>query len=163
MTTAAVRFAEAAEAFCAWCETPATDGPSECRAAIRHLSNLYRLALDLRSRDDADPDVESAGVDREQWESVYSRHRELPFTYYWEVFEPVADLPDEPVAGDLADDLADTYGDLMSGLLLFRIGHIEEAEDSWHDHFQFHWGCHATSAIRAIHRWFAQDRSRWTA
>ncbi len=163
MTTSVDRFAAAAQAYCTWSESGAEDDASEARTAVRHLSILYALALDLCLREEADSDLDGVEVDDDAWKTVYARHHALPFDYYWEVGDPHSQSPGEPLCGDLADDLADIYRDLREGLSLFQEGHAAEAETAWFDCFQFHWGLHATQALSAIHRWFAGDRSRWTA
>lgn len=76
---------------------------------------------------------------------------------YWEAFDPFESS--EPVAGSLSDDLLDIYRDLRRGLGLWeqrgaadpvasRVAAIWE----WRFHFDNHWGDHATSALRALHR-----------
>ena len=53
----------------------------------------------------------------------------MPFQLYGEVFDSRRVPPEEPVVGDLADDLSDIYGDVNRGLLAFEAGRREEAAD----------------------------------
>jgi hypothetical protein len=75
----------------------------------------------------------------------------LPFQYYWELFHSVTKEPEEPVCGDLVDDLLDIYKDVKEGLLAFESGERVLAAWHWRNTFGFHWGRHATSAIKALH------------
>jgi hypothetical protein len=69
---------------------------------------------------------------------------------YWTIFDPHAQS--EPVLGDLADDLADIYWDIDSGLN--RADHGNETDDvlwEWKWSLRSHWGRHAAEAMRALH------------
>jgi hypothetical protein len=74
----------------------------------------------------------------------------FPFQYYWEIFEPVTDTPEEAVCGDITDDLGDIYIDVKEGLLAYPLSE-QSAVWHWRTTFGFHWGRHATSALRALH------------
>jgi hypothetical protein len=68
---------------------------------------------------------------------------------------------DKPVTASLADDIADIYRDVVSGLRHYRAGHRDEAVWQWTFTLQSHWGGHITGAIRALHCWLAaNDLSR---
>jgi Domain of unknown function (DUF5063) len=54
------------------------------------------------------------------------------------------------IHGSLADDLADIYRDLKKGLILSEKTSAEDALWNWRLHFDFHWGNHAMSALKAI-------------
>ncbi|MEE2886876.1 MAG: DUF5063 domain-containing protein [Planctomycetota bacterium] len=151
------QFAAAAEEFCAWCVGGTLDGASGARAAIRHLAHLYSMALDLQAPTNVDLDLDGEAVSDETWKTVFERCAALPFSYYSVAFNPHAVPPEEPVVGDLGDDLADIYRDLISGLSLHRNGHTKEAELDWHRSFESHWGRHASSAIQALHCWFEEN------
>lgn len=160
MPTHVDRFASAAEEFCAWCELEGKEEVAGARTALRYLTQLYSMALDLRMPPDANFDLDGEGSDDKTWKSVFNRSATLPFGYYSEVFNPLEVPSEAPVVGDLGDDLADIHRDLTSGLSLYRDGHVQEAEWEWRFHFQAHWGRHAASAIRALHCWFA-DQGVW--
>ncbi len=62
------------------------------------------------------------------------------------------------MVGDVADDISDIYIDVRRGLDLFDRGLESDALWVWVFNFHIHWGKHATSAIRALHAYFA---ARW--
>lgn len=73
---------------------------------------------------------------------------------YWEYFSPGDRL--SSVAGNLADDLADVYGDLKRGLDVRR--KCEScAVFEWTNNL-VHWGEHATSAMRVLHSLIIEHR-----
>jgi hypothetical protein len=98
---------------------------------------------------EATPSVEMADRDN----TIYVQASKLPLKYYSEVFNPLPVPGEEPIVGDLADDIADIYKDIRRGLDLLDAGYMEHAVWEWIFHLQHHWGEHATSAIRALH-WF---------
>jgi hypothetical protein len=61
------------------------------------------------------------------------------------------------VAADLADDLADIWRDVKSGLLLYRSENPAAASWEWRFHFKAHWGRHATGAMHALQAWFSAN------
>ncbi|MFX3619084.1 MAG: DUF5063 domain-containing protein [Sporolactobacillus sp.] len=67
---------------------------------------------------------------------------------YWEVFDPYH--LDEPLIGELSDDLSDIYIELKKGLQIYQ---KDKAEALWYWKFGFdsHWGFHAIDALRALH------------
>ncbi len=154
------RFATAAEEFCAWCELEGEDSIAEARTALGHVSQLYSMALELRLPSDANLELDGEGSDDKTWKFVFKRSAILPFNHYSVVFDPLEVSPEDPVTGDLADDLADMHRDLTRGLSLYRNGHLPAAEWDWRFNFQIHWGRHAASAIHALHCWFA-DQGEW--
>jgi hypothetical protein len=82
---------------------------------------------------------------------VYRRFAALPVGKYSEIFDP-SDVPaGEPVVGDVADDLADVYRDLIQGVRLEAAGRPRDALWQWLMNFHIHWGRHAVSALRALH------------
>ena len=153
----AARFREAATQFCAY--ITARDQLTTTRFIgdlPRHLAALYAAAASLPV---AEPESEELDRDRtshDDWRTLFQSlgaklgsHR-----YYSETSDP--SRPDESgtVTGDLADDLADIYGDLRAGLA-FEISAGQAAPRdvlwTWRFDFESHWGRHATSALRALH------------
>ena len=65
--------------------------------------------------------------------------------------------PEKAVVGSLADDIADIYRDVVSGLRAFQSGLRAEAIWEWGFNFRDHWGRHATEAIKALHAWLAEN------
>ena len=119
------------------------------RAAHPILARLYAAALEL-------PAIESGGGS--DAESLGEGERAVLLAlgaligsrrHYRELFDAY-DFEAEPVVGDLADDLASVYGELWSGLQLWRAGRTEDAVWEWRFSFEVHWSEHATSALRAL-------------
>jgi len=153
-------FVVGAREFSDWCVSTPVGEVEEARAALSHLLRLYSLALELRFPNEMDYALEGESADDGAWQVVYRRAAALPFNYYSSVFDPQVVPPEEPGIGDLADDLADIYRDLSGGLSLSAAGHLPEAEWTFLFSFQSHWGRHASSAIGALHCWFA-DTGSW--
>jgi len=93
---------------------------------------------------------------KEEFARVYRKGRRLPIGYYGEVFNPLTVPPEEPVVGDLSDDLADIYFELRAGLDLYENKQPQEALWTWKFGLEIHWGEHATSAIRVLHCWLTK-------
>lgn len=160
MTDPTTQFAEAAAAFCAWCESaPGEDENAEAALAVGHLSKLYLFATDLAAPEDFDEDIDGEGSDDATWDAVFKRCAAFPFSLYGEVFHPHVVPSEEPVIGDLGHDIADIHRDLIGGVGLYRAGHVAEAQIDWRMGFEMHWGRHAISALRALHCW--QASSGW--
>lgn len=117
------------------------------------LVRLYGIALELRSPETADWDLDGESTDDATWRRIYERAASMPFQLYGEVFDPHVMPPEEAVVCDLADDIADIHRDLTKGLSLYERGHAVEAEWEFAFQFRIHWGRHATDAIRALHNW----------
>ena len=123
------------------------------------LPRLYASALEL-------PPVKSKGAFEEvrlthkEWQTLFKslgrkvgRHGR-----YWQVSNPFTN--DDAVAGSLADDLADIYRDINPGLKLYKRSPRGAKEAAiWHWRFSliYHWGQHATGALRALQ----QLHSEW--
>jgi hypothetical protein len=87
---------------------------------------------------------------------VRLRAAAIPLQHYSEIFSPLVP-PDQPMVGDLADDLVAIYRDVALGLYLHDQGRIDDALWQWGFGFQMRWGQHASSAIRALHCYLAQE------
>lgn len=149
-------FAQLARAFSDWCRAEPRGEASEARAALRHLSRLHAAALELELPADVDADLDGARADDAECRRVYERMAALPVGYYSEVADPGAVPSEEPVVGDLGDDVEEVYRDLSEGLSLLDAGHAAEAEWSFAESFRSHWGAHAAAAIRVLHLWLAE-------
>jgi hypothetical protein len=147
------QFVVVARAFIDWAESPATtDAHAEAVAARRYVAGLISAALALP---DGTPAQEAQTISHDQYQIIYQRFGALPFNYYSECFNPVVVPGEEPVVADLADDLADIWRDVKSGLLLYDSGEMESAVWHWSNDFSFHWGHHATAALYALQSWFS--------
>ena len=150
------RFASAADRYCSWLESEPSTGGEEHYAATRLVAELYAAALSL-------PDSEPVGGDtpslsQEQRQMILQRLKSFPFQYYWEIFDPVTLEPEEAVCGDITDDLSDIYTDVKEGLLAYAVSE-QSAVWHWRTTFGFHWGAHATSALRALHSYDPKNGS----
>jgi hypothetical protein len=142
------RFSTAAQRYCAWLEATPGAAAQEHFNAIRLIAELYAAALSLPG---TEPTSETApSLSQEQRNSIRHRLKSFPFQYYWEVFEPIADAPHNAVCADITDDLAGIYFDVKEGLLAYPTDE-QGAVWYWTISFGFHWGRHATSALRALH------------
>jgi hypothetical protein len=75
------------------------------------------------------------------------------------VFSPCDIEDDDPVTGDVHDDLADIYADLWHGLQALDRGDGVYAVRHWRESYFQHWGHHASSAIYAIDEYYRTSRN----
>jgi hypothetical protein len=150
-STATDRFAELARDYCQWAEGPVASPEIEAKTASRHLARLCSAALDLPAT--VDWSLAPEGVSQDQWRVVFTRFGALPVNYYSVCFDPTKVPSEEPVVGDLADDLADIWRDLKGGLMLQEAGNPDAAATHWHQTFSVHWGRHAASALYVLQCW----------
>jgi hypothetical protein len=138
-------------------ESPSAGG-AVAREALLWLTALYGAALGLPSPFVATIETEHpARVDDAEFDRVRIWCARLPFQYYGEVFDPIVVPPENPIVGDVADDIANVYRDVVTGLCLFDLGLHDHALWEWGFGFRAHWGKHATDAIRALHLWLASN------
>ncbi len=152
-------FAAEAAAFERWLLDGADRDVDAVRAALVRVVSLYRAAIDLPPEWSDElrntPDVERAN-DAARIAAAVAAHK-LPLDLYGEVFNPTLVPPEQPVIGSLADDLADIYRDVVSGLRVYEKGNRASAVWEWGFNLHAHWGAHATSAIRALHWWLVEN------
>lgn len=147
------RFAEVAARFCAWAESSPKPAMEEALTALRLLSALYSAALELPEATPADEDLESLLYDR--YQTVFRRFGSLPVGYYSTSLDPLKVPSDEVGIGDVADDMASIYLDLVGPLYWYREGRAGEATWEWRFAFTLHFGHHLTSALRVLHLWYS--------
>ena len=119
------------------------------------LMDLQRLALQLPRFDDMEDYEDEKSIKRKK-----KLNRSICFDsrykYYYTVFFPYAgvrdrnDLSDEPVMGNLEDDIYDICDDLQEGLNFYENRMIYRAVYVWRLHFFSHWGEHASQALYAM-------------
>jgi hypothetical protein len=143
-------FADLANAYCKWAEGETAAPKEEQYRATLHVAKLYLAGLELPITEPIG-DLEIRQVTNEDYKRIHKRFATLPFQYYWELFNPLTETPEEPVMGDICDDLADMYRDLKNGLFYWDKGERQNAVFQWKTSFGFHWGRHATSALRVLH------------
>ena len=147
-------FVSLAEKYCTWSKLGCRNPDDDYRTAIRLLPAIYIAAIDLPEYTADDIDAPSCSDD--EWRSVYDRFRTMPIGLYPVILDYASDSDLSIGQGDLLDDLADLYRDLVGPLLLYNAGHSNAAFWHWKWGFQYHWGDHLISAIYILHR-FRRD------
>lgn len=146
-------FATCARAFIVWCETSHAGDTAETFliAALQHLANVYSAALKLpHAQSPNAPDPPKVTLVKRAL--IAKNLSVLPFQYYWEVLNSSKiDSNKDPVCGDLFDDFLDIRRVLTDGLWLHDQGYVEAAVFTWRLTFRTDWGCHAVSAMHALH------------
>jgi hypothetical protein len=141
-------FRQVAAGFCRWCEGESL-GPHPQRQASVWLSRLHAAALELPETEPENeeglPELPHADLARAQGNlAVFAG------VFYRTVFDPDPRNTDEPVIGDIGDDLLDTYKDIKAGSVLCDRGQPQEALWHWSFLHQVHWGRHAVGALAAL-------------
>lgn len=144
-------FNEIAEEYCAWVEK------REAREDVgvwltQILAEMIHVIYSIP--DDGLWDAgagEEDGYKKRDYNEVRGTLPKLPFQYYREVYEATDLQNDESSLGELYDDVADIYGDLRMGLFVHEHISPSEAERCWRQSFRYHWGEHATGALRALY------------
>jgi hypothetical protein len=169
-TDAAERFGAVAERFCA-----IVDGAAHLEKTA-FLLQVYRMLPELIGEAIRLPDTDSwqrnepddpddlgqdlskpranFDIGDEAWGGLYQSLKEKlgDSNLYWEVFDPITES--EAIRASLADDIADVYRDLTKGPRCKKEDGaiVAEAVWEWRLLFYSHWGDHAISALRTIHR-----------
>jgi hypothetical protein len=146
-------FAVAARGFCAWATSPVVKGEHSVGLAAQHVSALLAAGFKLGPEEGEPADLPRP---EPEMEAVRLKASALPFRYYSEVFNNLVIPPEEPVVGDIVDDLVDIYSEIAPGLTLFENGDIAAAKNHWQFWLSNHWGEHATSALRALWSYVAK-------
>lgn len=152
-------FAAEAATFETWVKAGDFAGEQAVRESLVRITRLYLAALDLPTpwTDEGDDNDESYVVDNKEWQEVFDQARGLPFEHYGEIFNSTIIPPEEPVVGNIADDFADIYRDVIGGLRAYRAGKKGVARWEWGYTLAHHWGEHATGAIRSLHCWLTTN------
>lgn len=153
------QFAAEVEDFAQWANAGGDSGAKAVHDGLVRLTRLYIAALEMPTRQPTtdEPDLEHLNVSDDEWKAVLAHAARLGFDFYGSIFDPIPVPPQEPCVGSLADDIADIYRDVVTGLRMHRAGHSQEALHHWGFLFLHHWGNHATGAIRAMHCWLEQN------
>lgn len=156
-------FVEAARNFCLLIETQQSDNPKEFLQTIkRHLLILSALGLDLPQiylSSDLDLSLNLAETEKKTIRQFISDR--VPFSYYWIVLNPTdAENDAEVGAGDLVDDLEETYCDIKCGLIMLDKEDFSAKENGvWKLKFDYdsHWNTHCIEALQVIHDYIADN------
>lgn len=158
MEAAWTEFARLAGRYCDLLESFCANGPVSLLEIQITLVELYSAALRLPNVDLIGDSAESDSQrpTHHEWSVIYkAADRRLNGLFYWMIYEPFLDPPEEPVASTLASDFADIWRDLKEGLLLKpESGSPQESHVRWDWKFSFetHWGRHTIDALAALHR-----------
>jgi hypothetical protein len=153
-------FVELAREYQSLVTAPQTaDVPGFLAQVHQVIAQLYAAALALPEVQPDRSELEWEAKGRQAWTNVFSGLQGTlgAREYYVEMFAPYELQGQEPVIGSLADDLADIYSDLSRGLGAWDAGNVHSAVWEWRFHFDYHWGEHATGALRALHALRAND------
>lgn len=149
-------FAAEATLFRQWVLQDDKEGVPAAREALIRITALYLAGLALPSWLSVDGSS-TPRLTQQQCAPAHSAAKRVPLDHYGEVFDPCTLPPQEPVVGWFADDLADIWHDVITGLNAYEAGRINDALWQWSFNLQCHWGEHATGAIRALHCWLARN------
>ena len=111
---------------------------------MKLLMTLYVSAMNLP---DTEPETTDSSSDIA--EAVSFRIGGQISTTYWEVFDPY--VYEDPVCGDLTEDLSHIAKDLKKGMNEYKAGRIGNAIFEWRFGLNNHWGLHIVDALRALH------------
>ena len=122
----------------------------------RTLVRLYAAALELPDVDaESEELLPTAGTSEERMVLFQSLNAYLePYSYYWEVYDPIVRQDGDILAGGLGDDLSDIYYDLRTGLEVWNPRDPIRTADvvwDWRFGFESHWGQHLVDGLRALH------------
>lgn len=147
-------FVPVAERFVAFVDSSSSLGREELiRQLERQLLDLYAAGLDLRPPEPVDESEPPASMTDDERAALHLRlAKEFgEFDIYWFTFDPY-DHGSTPVAGSLADDVADVYRDLSDGLaVLSSGGDLRTVLWEWRFGFDHHWGRHVAHALYAVY------------
>ena len=149
------QFIAAARRYCEWAESNYRPDLKSTMQALELITELYLCGVRLSS------EVKNMKYPDARFPKIREKFRggcrgSLPFNSYSEIFNPIPVPAEEPVTGSLHDDIVSIYEDISDGLSLLDAGHRQHAARTWIINI-FHWGEHATSAIRALHCYLSQN------
>jgi hypothetical protein len=139
-----------------WPSTFAPGARGEClgndveSAAAIWLAQLHAAVLRLPTAE-AHCDGEEPEVPAEAMAAAERNFEPLAGSLYRTVYEPNPPNLDDPVMGDLGDDLLDICIDIKIGCQLHQQGRSDEAMWQWSFMHAMHWGRHAVGALAALH------------
>ena len=157
---AVVEFAAEAARFREWARDGSDSGEIAARRALIRIGMLYLAALQLPHEwsDELSDAPDAKGIsDEERWSIDRSVAARLPFSDYARLYDPFVLPPEAAVVGTISDDIADIYGDVVSGLIEYEAGRTPQALWEWSFQLRSHWGRHATDAMFALHVWLSEN------
>jgi hypothetical protein len=129
------------------------------REVAKVLARLYALAMELPEVEIESENLLEKGISEPQWNKLFGDLGQYlgKDDYYVQMFDPTDIEEERPVGSSLADDLADIYRDLLTGLANIEKSPINDLIWEWKFNFKVHWGNHLTSALSAIHHVIYKD------
>ena len=154
-----LRFVEAAQKFREIIDRENLNGKELIQALLPSLAELYAAGLGLESVDTGDlpeNDSDAHRLSHDKWSSLFQKLSERlgSVASYWMLLDPLESDQGNLVAGDLGDDLADIYRDVMQGLGEWELGKetpVNEVVWQWRFDLSSHWGYHALNALKTLH------------
>ena len=111
-----------------------------------YLMRLYVAAIELPNME-----VETKSNDDSQLCPTLSFSEDFE-TFYWSIFDPFNNNPEEEVVCmNLFDDLTTVLDTLQSGISEYEAGRIGNAVFDWKFEFEGHTGTHIVNALKALH------------
>lgn len=153
-----LEFTAAANEFCKYAERASEISGSELLKILqRLLPFLYIKASLLPSLEPFFEDSNAKAVRESDWSAIRDVLKEKfgSADAYLEAYDARMKEADGPVAGSIAEDMADIYQDLKNFLVNYRTGTNEIMNDAiWECRMNFenYWGQRLTDSLRAIHR-----------
>jgi hypothetical protein len=148
------RFVDSSERYLQWVNNPALEPLEDLRVARLLLLEIHYQVLLLPEITEV-KDVTGVRPD-ESYQAYFDyRFQGFPVRYYGYTFDPFANPPEDPLVGDVAEDLTLIYLDLYEGLSLYHGGNPSEAVFTWRTSFRRFWGRHLINCQGAIHHFEA--------
>ncbi len=161
LQTEVCTFVQAAQQFCQVVDAPAGEPEIWAKKVLQTLLPLCSAGLALSSFEIEVSDskkMPAAPFTTKQWQQLFGRLSMFlgERKYYSQLDFESWRKPDQQEAfvGDLADDLADIYGDILPGIQQWNSEAEEYLGDivwDWQFGFTHHWGDHAIAAIGYLH------------
>jgi len=148
-------FKDSVTRFCLWAEDTSENKENDVFKALDLLASLLHGFLHMPTVDCTDK-YAPPDIDKMSSAHIFERFGRIPFSLYFEVYNPVVEIPEEPVPGDIAEDLLDIYVDLKGGLILYGQGQVQDAVFHWKFTEDVNWGTRLTSALRVLHSFWRQ-------
>lgn len=156
-------FERAARSYCSLLEVDPVDEKEWITSMLAALAMIYAAAhllpvFDLP--DDVEELPDTFNVSKEESVIIRTRIQNIlgAKSKYQAYFNPtiINDPSEEPVIGELWDDLGDIYQDIKPGLNAWdanRTAYLQNIASDWRwPLFEVHWGHHAVDAMRALHQ-----------
>ena len=143
------KFTEIVKEYCLWVENEKDKSEDQLYYLQVMLSKLYCLGIQLPDCEPTDF-FENEKLPKLDYQEIINNFKEFPIQYYSQIFYPLTLPSEEPVTGDVIDDLSDIYMDLKSGLWYLENGSEVDAVFQWRFTLGIHWGRHILGAMYAL-------------